>query len=200
MLHFPRALFPLPARQLERLTAVPMASGPGIGALTARFLVELAGGIDHYRPAEAARLATVALEVLAARLARELDSDGWPGRSQRPRTTGCCPISASTGPPGGEPRGRRRAVRDARSAPGATTRADGGAWLLVGSGPARLLLADGQPLPAERRQRRQTGRRPQHPGWRRPPDRLACRRDRSMPQRTRSRREARAGTMVGDRA
>jgi AraC-like DNA-binding protein len=77
MLHFPRALFPLPARQLERLTAVPMASGPGIGALTARFLVELAGGIDHYRPAEAARLATVALEVLAARLARELDSDGW---------------------------------------------------------------------------------------------------------------------------
>lgn len=39
--------------------------------------MELAGGIDHYRPAEAARLATMALEVLAARLAHELDGDGW---------------------------------------------------------------------------------------------------------------------------
>jgi AraC-like DNA-binding protein len=77
MLHFPRALLPLPPSHVERLTAVPMPAGQGIGALTSRFLTELATGIDHYSPTEAARLATAALEVLATRLAHELDGEGW---------------------------------------------------------------------------------------------------------------------------
>ena len=77
MLHFPRYLLPLPPSHLERLTAVPMPADQGIGSLTSRFLTELAAGIDHYGPTEAARLATAALEVLATRLAHELDGEGW---------------------------------------------------------------------------------------------------------------------------
>jgi AraC-like DNA-binding protein len=77
MLHFPPALLPLPPSQLRQLTAVTMPASAGIGALTSRFLAQLAGGIDHYSPTEAARLATAALEVLATRLAHELDGVGW---------------------------------------------------------------------------------------------------------------------------
>lgn len=70
---FPRSLLHVPPSRLNQLTAVPMPTGPGIGTLASRFLLELAHGIDHYGPAEAARLATAALDVLAARLAHELD-------------------------------------------------------------------------------------------------------------------------------
>jgi AraC-like DNA-binding protein len=75
ILNFPRALLPLPPGQLGRLLGVPMPATPGIGTLTSRLLVRLAEGMDHYRPVEAARLSTVALEVLATRLAHELDSE-----------------------------------------------------------------------------------------------------------------------------
>jgi AraC-like DNA-binding protein len=85
MLHFPPALLPLPPSQLGRLTGVTMPASAGIGTLTSRFLAQLAGGIDHYQPAEAARLATAALEVLAARLAHELDGDGWVAPDARRR-------------------------------------------------------------------------------------------------------------------
>jgi AraC-like DNA-binding protein len=56
---------------------VTMPAGPGIGTLTSRLLMELAAGVDHYSPAEAARLSTTTLEVLATRLAHELDGDRW---------------------------------------------------------------------------------------------------------------------------
>jgi AraC-like DNA-binding protein len=72
---FPRALLPLPPHQIERLTAVPMAAHRGIGALTSRLLAQVAAELDHLTPTEGARLATAALEVLAARLAHELGSD-----------------------------------------------------------------------------------------------------------------------------
>jgi AraC-like DNA-binding protein len=74
---FPRRLLPLPPRQIGRITAVRMAANPGVGTLAARFLTQLAAGAEHYEPAEAARLSTAALEVLATRLAHELDSDRW---------------------------------------------------------------------------------------------------------------------------
>lgn len=45
--------------------------------MTTEFLVQLARNLEHYRPAEATRLATAALQVLAIRLAHELDGDGW---------------------------------------------------------------------------------------------------------------------------
>ncbi|HEY7488145.1 MAG TPA: helix-turn-helix domain-containing protein [Streptosporangiaceae bacterium] len=77
ILNFPRTLLPLPPDKVNDLTALTMPAGPGIGALTARLLVQLTTGMDHYTPAEAARLSTAALDVLATRLAHELDGDRW---------------------------------------------------------------------------------------------------------------------------
>jgi AraC-like DNA-binding protein len=74
---FPCPLLPLPPSQLRQLTAVPIPASAGIGTLTSQFLVQLARSIDQTSPAEAARLAVAALEVLASRLAHELDAMGW---------------------------------------------------------------------------------------------------------------------------
>lgn len=76
-MHFPSTLLPLPSSQINRLTAVPMGAGQGIGSLTSQLLTQVAHGIDEYTPLEATRLSTAALEVLATRLAHELDGDGW---------------------------------------------------------------------------------------------------------------------------
>ena len=51
-----------------------MSACAGIGTLTSQLLVHLARTIDRCSPAEAARLSTAALEVLACRLAHELDA------------------------------------------------------------------------------------------------------------------------------
>lgn len=76
-MHFPSTLLPVPPSQLKHLTAVPMGPCQGIGALTSKLLTQVAHSIDEYTPVEAARLSTAALEVLATRLAHELDRDGW---------------------------------------------------------------------------------------------------------------------------
>jgi AraC-like DNA-binding protein len=73
---FPRDQLPLTPRQLDQLTAVPMLATPGIGALTSNFLVQLARGLDDLSTVEATRISTVALDLLAVRLAHELDSTG----------------------------------------------------------------------------------------------------------------------------
>jgi AraC-like DNA-binding protein len=70
---FPPSLLPLSRSQLRQLMAVRFQASAGLGDLTAQFLLQLARNVDHYSPAEAARLSTAALEVLATRLARELD-------------------------------------------------------------------------------------------------------------------------------
>ncbi|MGH3390779.1 MAG: helix-turn-helix domain-containing protein [Actinomadura sp.] len=75
-LSFSPALLPLTRRQLHQLAAVPMRRAPGIGALTSKFLVELARDLDDLTPVEAARISTVALDMIAVRLAHELDSTG----------------------------------------------------------------------------------------------------------------------------
>ncbi len=49
----------------------------GLGDLTSQFLLQLARNVDHYSPAEAARLSAAALEVLATRLAHELEVGDW---------------------------------------------------------------------------------------------------------------------------
>jgi AraC-like DNA-binding protein len=49
----------------------------GLGDLTSQFLLQLARNVDHYSAAEAARLSAAALEVLATRLAHELDVRDW---------------------------------------------------------------------------------------------------------------------------
>ena len=74
---FPPSLLPLSRGRLGDLTAVRIPATAGLGDLTAQFLLQLARNIDHYSPAEAARLSTAALEVLATRLARELDVRDW---------------------------------------------------------------------------------------------------------------------------
>jgi AraC-like DNA-binding protein len=73
---FPRDSLPLPPRRLDQLAAVSMPTTPGIGALTSKFLVQLARGLDNFSPAEAERLSTVALDLLAVRLAQASDSTG----------------------------------------------------------------------------------------------------------------------------
>ena len=70
---FPPSLLPLPRSALRQLAAVRFGASAGLGDLTAQFLLQLARNVDHYSPAEAARLSTAALEVLATRLAREQD-------------------------------------------------------------------------------------------------------------------------------
>ena len=74
---FPPSLLPLSPSGRKRLTAVRIPPTAGMGDLTAQFLLQLARNVDHYNPTEAARLSTAALEVLATRLARELDVGDW---------------------------------------------------------------------------------------------------------------------------
>jgi AraC-like DNA-binding protein len=74
---FPPSLLPLSRNRIGRLAAVPFQASAGLGDLTSQFLLQLARNVDHYSPAEAARLSTVALEVLATRLAHELDVRDW---------------------------------------------------------------------------------------------------------------------------
>jgi AraC-like DNA-binding protein len=70
---FPPSLLPLSRRQLPELTATRFRATTGLGDLTSQFLLQLASNVDHYSPGEAARLSTAALEVLATRLAHELE-------------------------------------------------------------------------------------------------------------------------------
>jgi AraC-like DNA-binding protein len=74
---FPPSLLPLSPSRLRRLTAMRITATAGLGDLTSQFLLQLVRNIDHYSPAEAARLSTAALEVLATRLAHELDVGDW---------------------------------------------------------------------------------------------------------------------------
>jgi AraC-like DNA-binding protein len=74
---FSPALLPLSPSRLKRLTALRIPATAGLGDVTSQFLLQLARNVDHYSPAEAARLSSAALEVLATRLARELDVDDW---------------------------------------------------------------------------------------------------------------------------
>ncbi len=97
-LYVPPSLLPLSRNRLGQLAAVRFPTGAGLGDLTSQFLLQLAHNVDHYSPAEAARLSSAALEVLATRLAHELDIRGW-------------------GTPEG-PQGTRRSLRSRRSSSG----------------------------------------------------------------------------------
>ncbi len=74
---FPPTLLPLSRNRLRQLTAVRFPASAGLGDLTSQFLVRLARNVDHYTPAEAARLSTAALEILGTRLAHALDTHDW---------------------------------------------------------------------------------------------------------------------------
>jgi AraC-like DNA-binding protein len=74
---FPPSLLPLSPGRLRDLAAVRIPATSGVGELTSQFLLQLARNIDSYTPADAARLSAAALEILAARLAHELDNRDW---------------------------------------------------------------------------------------------------------------------------
>ena len=74
---FPPSLLPVARNRIRELTAMPFPATAGLGNVTSQFLLQLARNIDHYSPAEAARLSTAALEVLATRLAHALDAHDW---------------------------------------------------------------------------------------------------------------------------
>ncbi|MFG1779550.1 helix-turn-helix domain-containing protein [Micromonospora sp. NPDC049048] len=74
LLRFPRALLPFPPRDLRELSAVCIPGARGVGALSSRFLLQLADQLDALTPAETARLATLTLDVLITALADALDA------------------------------------------------------------------------------------------------------------------------------
>jgi AraC-like DNA-binding protein len=74
---FPPSMMPLPRSRLSELAALRFPATAGLGDLTSQFLLQLARNVDLYSPAAAARLSAAALEVLATRLARALDVEGW---------------------------------------------------------------------------------------------------------------------------
>jgi AraC-like DNA-binding protein len=74
---FPPSMLPLSRNRISDLTATRIPATSGLGELTSQFLLQLARNVDHYTPAEAARLSAAALEVLATRLARELEVRDW---------------------------------------------------------------------------------------------------------------------------
>jgi AraC-like DNA-binding protein len=73
VVQIPRTLLPLSAASLARLVAVPLSGRDGVGALFAQFLVDLTRHAPSYRPQDAARLATVTVDLLAAVCAHHLD-------------------------------------------------------------------------------------------------------------------------------
>ncbi|MFI0446626.1 helix-turn-helix domain-containing protein [Actinomadura sp. 6N118] len=76
MLRFPRALLPLPARDLRRLSAVRIPGERGVGALCSQFLLQLARHMHELSPSDTARLSTLTIDVLTAALADALEVQG----------------------------------------------------------------------------------------------------------------------------
>jgi hypothetical protein len=70
---FPHALLPFSMDEVKRLTAVRIPGQRGIGWLTSRFLLQLAGQVEQYDVPDAARLSSAAVDVLVALLAHQLD-------------------------------------------------------------------------------------------------------------------------------
>jgi len=75
ILQFPRDVLPLPASVAERLLAVRLPGGDGIGGLLSGYLHQLIAQPGRRSPSDALRLSTVALDLVAALLAHELDMD-----------------------------------------------------------------------------------------------------------------------------
>jgi AraC-like DNA-binding protein len=75
LLQFPRALLPLPDHRIEQLICRPFPSEQGIGRLLVSFIVQVTDDSINYTPHDAARLGTVALDLITATLAHLLERD-----------------------------------------------------------------------------------------------------------------------------
>lgn len=71
----PRALVPLPANTIDRLTAVPFTTRRGTGALFSRWLADITTRADEFTPADAPTLASVTVDLLTAVLACSIEGE-----------------------------------------------------------------------------------------------------------------------------
>ena len=74
MVQFPRALLPLPADQVRRLTGMRLSVREPMGTLLSGYLTQLTAGTAAYTVADGARLATVPLDLITAFLAHHLET------------------------------------------------------------------------------------------------------------------------------
>jgi AraC-like DNA-binding protein len=72
-LKVPRALLPLAPREIARLTAVRMSGRDGSGALVSTLLRRMVRDQETYGPAEATRISTALLDLIAATVVGRLD-------------------------------------------------------------------------------------------------------------------------------
>ncbi|MFC0509271.1 helix-turn-helix domain-containing protein [Micromonospora costi] len=80
----PRALLPLPADKVDRLTAARLSGSDGPGTLLAQHLHHVTRHPEQFRAADAPYLADVTLSLVSALLARHLDVEGeLPGDVRR---------------------------------------------------------------------------------------------------------------------
>jgi AraC-like DNA-binding protein len=74
-LNIPKRLLPLPAHKVDRLLATPLQGGRGLPAVVADTLRSIRTQAPYCTPADAARLGTVAVDLLTALLARHFDGE-----------------------------------------------------------------------------------------------------------------------------
>lgn len=83
-LRFPRELLPLPSGAADRLCGARLSGRTGVGALLSTFADRAARDVDLYRPADMIRVSATLLDLIAAKLAHELEAtDALPAESGR---------------------------------------------------------------------------------------------------------------------
>ena len=83
---FPREMLALPGDLMARLTAVPVRTDTGTGALTAPLLRRVALDMDGYQPASAARLSAVVMNLVTTSVAEHADQAGSLSAESREQT------------------------------------------------------------------------------------------------------------------
>jgi len=84
---FPRDLLAVPADTAAAMTAVPITADVPAAGLAAPFLTRVAADLESYRPASAARLCTVLMDLVATAVAERAGADGVLPPDARERTT-----------------------------------------------------------------------------------------------------------------
>jgi AraC-like DNA-binding protein len=75
IVNLPRTAFPLPAAKVDRLLAVPLPGGTGMGALLSQFLTGMVAESASCRPQDAVRLGAVTVDLITAFLAHHADTE-----------------------------------------------------------------------------------------------------------------------------
>ncbi|MFJ1967108.1 helix-turn-helix domain-containing protein [Streptomyces sp. NPDC087903] len=84
---FPKALLPLPPHRVREVLGRGLSGREGVGALLTEFLVGLVRQVETLQPCDAPRLGTVALDLISAWLAQELDAEAALPQETRQRAT-----------------------------------------------------------------------------------------------------------------